>query len=138
MSFQTNVLYWGDNLGILRNRDYFPDGCVDLRVNREAVAAAAESGLLLATELADYLVHKGVPFREAHGTVGRLVRYCLQRRKELRTLSLDELRSFSPQFEKDALDALTVDGAVERKAQIGGTARPRVQQRIKALRKALA
>ena len=55
-----------------------------------------------------------------------------------RTLSLDELRSFSPQFEKDALDALTVDGAVERKAQIGGTARPRVQQRIKALRKALA
>ena len=109
-----------------------------LRVNREAVAAAAKSGLLLATELADYLVHKGVPFREAHGTAGRLVRYCLQRRKELRTLSLDELRSFSPQFEKDALDALTVDGAVERKAQIGGTARPRVQQRIKALRKALA
>ena len=109
-----------------------------LRVNRPAIAKAVESGLLLATELADYLVMKGVPFREAHGTTGRIVRHCLQLRKELRTLSLDELHSFAPQFEKDALNVLTVDGAIERKSQIGGTARQRVQKRIKALRKALA
>ncbi len=109
-----------------------------LRVNRAAVALAADSGLLLATELADYLVTKGVPFREAHGITGRIVRHCLDLRRELRTLSLDELRSFAAQFEKDALDVLTVDGAIERKTQIGGTARQRVHKRIKALRKALA
>jgi argininosuccinate lyase len=108
-----------------------------LTVNRAAMAKAAGSGFLLATELADYLVTKDVPFREAHATVGRIVRSCLDRKRELRELTLADLRAFSDRFEKDALDVITVEEAIERKAQIGGTARKRVETRIKALEKQL-
>jgi len=108
-----------------------------LTVRRAAMARAAASGFLLATELADYLVLKGVPFRAAHAVVGRIVRDRLDRGKDLIGISLDELRSFSPAFEKDALDVLSVEGALERKEQIGGTARKRVEARLKALQKEL-
>ena len=108
-----------------------------LTVNRAMLAKAAGSGYLLATELADYLVTKGVPFRQAHVTIGRVVRWCLDRKQDLRDLTLADLRSFSDRFEKDALDVVTVEGVIERKAQIGGTARKRVEARIKALEKVL-
>ncbi|HEV8243661.1 MAG TPA: argininosuccinate lyase [Nitrospirales bacterium] len=108
-----------------------------LTVRRAAMARAAASGFLLATELADYLVLKGVPFRTAHVVVGRIVRYRLDRGKDLIGISLDELRGFSPAFEKDALDVLSVEGALERKEQIGGTARKRVEARLKTLQKEL-
>ena len=108
-----------------------------LTVRREAMACAARSGFLLATELADYLVRKGVPFREAHAVVGRLVRDRMDRGRDLTGITLDELRGFSKAFEKDALDALTVEGALERKDQIGGTARTRVVARLKVVQKAL-
>ncbi len=109
-----------------------------LVVNRLTLAQAAASGFLLATEVADYLVTRGVPFRMAHETAGRLVRYCLDRQMELHDLTLDELKAFSDRFDKDALDVITVEGALERKAQIGGTARTRVEARLKALEKTLA
>jgi argininosuccinate lyase len=108
-----------------------------LRVNRAALAEAVESGFLLATELADYLVTRGVPFREAHAVTGRIVRACLDEGRDLRDLTLTELRAFSDRFEKDVLDVVTVEGAIERKAQVGGTARKRVEARLKALEKAL-
>ena len=108
-----------------------------LTVHRAALARAAGSGYLLATELADYLVAKGVPFREAHHTTGRLVRACLESSKGLHDLTLTDLRMFSEHFEKDALDVLTVEGAIERKGQVGGTARKQVEARLKALEKAL-
>jgi argininosuccinate lyase len=108
-----------------------------LSVRRRAMARAATAGFLLATELADYLVMKGVPFRQAHAVVGRIVRDRLDRGKDLTDIHLDELRSFSPAFEKDALDVLSVEGALERKASIGGTARKRVEARLKALEKQL-
>jgi len=108
-----------------------------LAVNRAVLAKAVGSGYLLATELADYLVTKGVPFREAHTITGRIVRACLDRHQHLRDLTLADLRAFSEHFEKDALDVITVEGAIERKAQIGGTARKRVEARIKTLEKAL-
>jgi len=108
-----------------------------LAVNRAVLAKAVGSGYLLATELADYLVTKGVPFREAHAITGRIVRACLDRHQHLRDLTLADLRAFSEHFEKDALDVITVEGAIERKAQIGGTARKRVEARIKALERLL-
>jgi len=108
-----------------------------LTVRGEAMARAAASGFLLATELADYLVLKGVPFRTAHAIVGRIVRDRLDCGKDLADITLDELRSFSPAFEKDALDVLSVEGALERKLQIGGTARKRVESRLKVLQKEL-
>ncbi len=104
---------------------------------RAALARAAGSGYLLATELADYLVAKRVPFREAHHTTGRLVRACLEKKRGLHDLTLTDLRTFSEHFEKDALDVLTVEGAIERKGQVGGTARKQVEARLKALEKAL-
>lgn len=109
-----------------------------LTVNRDVMGEAAGAGYILATELADYLTGKGVPFREAHRITGRLVRWCLDRKKNLRDLTLADLRGFSPKFEKDALDVLTVEGAIERRAQIGGTARKRVEARLRVLEKALA
>jgi argininosuccinate lyase len=109
-----------------------------LKVNREVLERATASGALLATELADYLVSKGVPFREAHAVTGRIVRFCLDQERDLGDLTLNEIRSFSERFDKDVMDVLTVEGAVERKAQIGGTARKRVEARIKALEKELA
>ena len=108
-----------------------------LTVRRKALAEAASSGFLLATELADYLVLKGIPFRAAHEIVGRVVRDRLDRGKDLADVTLEELRSFSRSFEKDALDMLTIEGALERKAQIGGTARQRVAARLTALEKQL-
>ena len=108
-----------------------------LSVRRAVMARAATEGFLLATELADYLVLKGVPFRQAHAVVGRIVRDRLDRGKDFTGLSLDELRRFSKAFEKDALDVLSVEGALERKAQIGGTARTRVEARLKILQKEL-
>src|SRR5437899_603793 len=108
-----------------------------LTVRREAMARAAASGFLLATELADYLVLKGVPFRTAHAIVGRIVRDRLDHGKGLADITFDELRSYSQAFEKDALDVLSVEGALERKLQIGGTARKRVEGRLKVLQKEL-
>jgi argininosuccinate lyase len=108
-----------------------------LAVNRAALARAVDSGFLLATELADYLVTKGIPFREAHEITGRIVRDCVDGQRDLRDVTLSDLRGYSERFEKDVLDAITLEGAIERKAQIGGTARKRVEARLKVLEKAL-
>ncbi|MFM8552527.1 MAG: argininosuccinate lyase [Nitrospiraceae bacterium] len=108
-----------------------------LTVNRKALAASVDSGFLLATELADYLVTKGMPFRQAHAVTGRIVRACVDRRRDLRDLTLADLRSFSDRFGKDALAVITVEGAIARKAQIGGTAGNRVAARIKTWERAL-
>ena len=118
--------------------ELYADLLKGLSVRRAMMARAAESGFLLATDLADYLVTKGVPFRDVHAIIGRIVRHCLDRHRDLRGLTMTDLRSFSERFEKDALDALTIEGSLERKAQIGGTARKRVQARIRALEKTLS
>lgn len=109
-----------------------------IKVNRSVLRKAAAGGGMLATELADYLVTKGVPFREAHAITGRIVRSCLDRDRELQELTLADLRGFSNRFDRDALHRLTVEGAIDRKSQIGGTARRRVETRIKELEKTLA
>ena len=108
-----------------------------LTVNRAAIARAAESGFLLATELADYLVTKGLPFRKAHEVTGRIVKDCMDDHRDLRDMTLSDLRHYSDRFEKDVLDAITLEGAIERKAQIGGTARKQVEARLKVLEKLL-
>jgi len=109
-----------------------------LKVNRQALKQAVESGLLLATELADYLVTKGVPFREAHSITGRVARASLDRGRDLTLFSLEELRRFSDRIDKSVFERLTVQAAIDRKNQIGSTARGRVEQRIKELERALS
>ncbi|HAP38527.1 MAG TPA: argininosuccinate lyase [Nitrospira sp.] len=108
-----------------------------LVVNTAVLAEAAEGGGMLATELADYLVTQGVPFREAHSITGQIVRFSLEQHRPLQHLTLKELQGFSPRFGQDVLQCLTVRGAINRKNQIGGTARRRVEARIKELEKAL-
>lgn len=109
-----------------------------IKVNREALNQAVQGGGLLATELADYLVLRGVPFREAHAVTGRVVRAALDQNVELTALSLDELRKFSDRIEKDVFGRLTVQSAIDRKALLGGTAKKRVEQRIYELERMLS
>ncbi len=108
-----------------------------LKVNRDVLAQSLESGGFLATELADYLVDRGVPFREAHGITGRIVRSAIEQERELTDFSLEELRAFSDQIERGVFARLTVSAAIDRKRQIGGTARGRVEQRLKELERSL-
>jgi argininosuccinate lyase len=109
-----------------------------LKVNREALKRALQGGGLLATELADYLVERGVPFREAHGITGRIVRAALDKGRDLADLSLEELRGFSERIGKGVFARLTISAAIDRKGQIGGTAHGRVEQRIKELERLLS
>ncbi len=97
----------------------------------EAMRQAAASGFALATELADYLAERGLPFREAHHVVGRLVRYCLEAQKELHQLSLAELQSFHPLFAEDALALTRLESAIHRRRSYGGTAPEAVREAIK-------
>ena len=106
-----------------------------LRVHGETMTEAAGSGYLLATELADYLVKKGVPFREAHEIVGNLVHASIERRRELKDLVLADLQAVSSHFGPDALSYLSLKMAIDRKSQIGGTARKSVEARLKVLEK---
>ncbi len=108
-----------------------------LTVDREAVTRALSGGGMLATELADYLAMKGVPFREAHAITGRIVRWAAEQGRELGDLSVDELRNFSDKFEPSVLRRLTVRGAIDRKAQVGGTAARRVASQLRRWAKVL-
>ena len=108
-----------------------------LKIRAKSMTQAASSGLLLATELADYLVKKGIPFREAHGIVGRLVGDFAEKEEDLSMVTLKHLRSYSTQFTADALKVLTPEGAINRKNQIGGTARKQVEHRLLMLEKQL-
>ncbi|MEW6296690.1 MAG: argininosuccinate lyase [Thermodesulfobacteriota bacterium] len=94
---------------------------------------AARGGFMLATDVADYLVEKGMPFRRAHEVVGTVVRWCLKEHKQLEDLSLAEWRRFSPLFDRDLLPRLTLEAAVDRRRSYGGTARANVQQRLRSI-----
>ncbi|SLM47701.1 Argininosuccinate lyase [Nitrospira japonica] len=108
-----------------------------LKMNREVLEEAVRKGHLLATELADYLVARGVPFREAHAVTGRIVRSAVDSKRELSDFSLEEFRTFSDRIEKGVFTRLSVPAAIDRKAQVGGTARVRVEQRIRELERSL-
>jgi len=102
-----------------------------LRWNPQAMFRAVESGFSLATELADYLAERGLPFREAHHVVGRIVRHCVENGKELRDLSLSELQGFHPLFGQDALPLTRLETAIHRRRSYGGTAPEAVREALK-------
>ena len=109
-----------------------------LRIRRDVLTDALQSGFVLATELADYLVQKGVPFRDAHRVVGQLVRHCTEHKVTLHDLSFADLKTVSPHFSQDALAFLTPEGAIDRKTQIGGTSRKQVVRQMHAWESRLA
>ncbi len=98
----------------------------NVRVNESRAGTAASQGYMNATELADYLVHKGIPFREAHETVGQLVLKAMDRGVELNELSLDELQSAAPLIEADVFETLSLGHTLATKSQPGGTSPERV------------
>lgn len=109
-----------------------------IRYRPEAMRAALAEGFVTATELADYLVTKGVPFREAHEVVGKLVRRCVAEGKRLDELSAVDLSAHDPRLEADALPWLDPEQAVERRNLIGGPARARVIEALAQARRRLA
>jgi len=102
----------------------------NLTVNEETTFAAATKGYLNATELADYLVKKGIPFRTAHETVGNAVLYAISEGKELHELRLDQLQAFSPEIGEDVAGALSLDATLEAKSATGGTSPERVAEAL--------
>ena len=106
-----------------------------LTVKRDTMREAARRGYSTATDLADYLVRKGTPFRDAHEAVGRAVRLCIDSNRDLAELSLDELKDFSAVIEADVFDVLSVEGSVAARDHIGGTAPAQVRKAIKRARK---
>ena len=102
-----------------------------------AMLAAAKKGFINATDCADYLTKKGVPFRDAHAVVGRLVAHCLNENKALLDLTLPELQQFHPAFEADVFDDLSMLACVEKRRIPGAPAPDMVQQAIDWGRKQL-
>lgn len=106
----------------------------NIRLNEESAAIAASKGYMNATELADYLARKGMPFREAHELVGRIVLRAIERGVELQELSLTELQGFSKTIETDVAAALSIENTLSTKSQVGGTARGRVREALAVAR----
>lgn len=101
-----------------------------MRVNREAMGGAVRKGFLNATDLADYLVRKAVPFRTAHHIVGQAVLTCIERQCGLEDLSLDELKTLHPAIESDVYDALSTDSVLRQRNAPGGTGPKSVAKQI--------
>ena len=104
-----------------------------LKVNKERMLAAAQEGFMNATDLADYLVRRGMTFRSAYTLVGRIVRYCLGSHRRIEQLSLKELRRFNPRIEEDVYAFLALDAVIERRRALGGTSSDNVRRRLREM-----
>lgn len=105
----------------------FVDLISGIKVKADAMRAAALQGYATATDLADYLVKKGLPFRDAHETVAHAVRHCEQKGCDLADLSLTDLKQFQALIEQDVFAVLTLEGSVAARSHLGGTAPARVK-----------
>jgi len=115
----------------------FADMMPAVSCNAERMRAAALQGFATATDLADYLVRKGTPFRDAHEVVGKSVAYCVEKSCDLSDLALSELQQFSAAIDSDVFDYLTLEGSVAARDHIGGTAPNQVRSAIAAARQRL-
>ena len=116
----------------------FADMAGGITVKAENMRAAALQGYATATDLADYLVKKGLPFRDAHEAVAHAVRACDIAKCDLSEMSLEKLREFSPLIEQDVFAVLTLEGSVAARDHVGGTAPNQVRAAIARVRKQLA
>ena len=97
----------------------------------------AAGGFTNATDAADYLVGKGVPFRDAHGIIGRLVLYCIEKNTSIDSLSLEELKNVSPVFEEDIFDAVSLKTCVEKRLTLGAPGMEAMKEVIRVNREYL-
>jgi argininosuccinate lyase len=109
----------------------------NLTLKETNIARALQGGFLTATDMADYLVTKGVPFRTAHSQVGQTVRYAEEQAKELSELTLEEIRNFAPLAEADLFEWLTVAQSVNRRLSPGGTASKRAGEALRDVEREL-
>lgn len=109
-----------------------------LECRRERMREAARLGYMTATDLADYLVRRAVPFRDAHEAVGRAVRNAVETGRDLSEMTLDELRAFSPVIENDVFEVLTLEGSVAARNHPGGTAPAQVRAAVARAKARLA
>ena len=115
----------------------FGDMIPSLEPNREVMREAARRGFATATDLADYLVRKGIAFRDSHEIVGKAVAYGVEKKKDLGDMTLSELKQFSDQIDDDVFDVLTLEGSVSARNHIGGTAPDQVRAAVGRAREAL-
>ena len=108
-----------------------------LTFNKDVMAKSARNGFTNATDAADYLVVHGIPFRDAHGIIGRLVLYCIDKNCALDDLSLDEFKQFSPAFEQDIYEAISLKTCVEKRNTIGAPGTKAIERMIAHCEEAL-
>ncbi len=121
---------------LLSTLDVFAGMVRTLRVHGDRTREAAAEGYILATDIADYLVRKGVPFRQAHTIVAELVRYAMEQGKTFPQLSLDEYNRFSPLFDQD-VRSITLESSLAARNLPGGTAPEQVDQALRMARRAI-
>nr|C6E6Y9.1 RecName: Full=Argininosuccinate lyase; Short=ASAL; AltName: Full=Arginosuccinase [Geobacter sp. M21] len=108
----------------------FADMVREMKINPERMEVAAAAGFSTATDVADYLVRKGIPFRDAHEIVGKTVRYCIENEIDIPELSLAEWQLFSGRIEEDIFESITLEASVNARRATGGTALERVRAEI--------
>ena len=112
----------------------FADMVPSIGVKKDNMYAAARQGFSTATDLADYLVRRGLAFRDSHEVVGNAVGFAIEQSRDLSELTLQELKAFSDAIEQDVFEVLTLEGSVNSRNHIGGTAPDQVRAAIKAAR----
>ena len=117
--------------------DVFAPMVATMVANEQAMLVAAKKGFINATDVADYLAKKGVPFRVAYRTVGQIVAKCVKEGKTLEQLTLEEYKSFDSAFEADIYDAIALETCVNRRISAGGTCVSSVEQQISIVRETL-
>ncbi len=114
----------------------FADMIAQMKVKADNMRIAAARGFSTATDVADYCVRKGLPFRQAHEVVGKTVRYCVETGKDIPELSLAEFREFSALIDEDIYDYVTLEASVNARKATGGTAREAVERELARLKDA--
>ncbi len=112
----------------------FADMIAEMKVRADNMRIAAARGFSTATDVADYCVRKGLPFRQAHEVVGKTVRYCVESGKDIPELSLEEFRQFSDLIDEDIYDYVTLEASVNARKATGGTAREAVERELARLK----
>lgn len=108
-----------------------------MKIRKDKMLSGAKGGFTNATDVADYLVKKGLPFRDAHAVVGRIVAYCLDKEKVIDALTMDEFKDFSPLFDSDVYDAISLETCVNQRSLPGGPAVETMKKVIAGYKKAL-
>jgi argininosuccinate lyase len=115
----------------------FAEMIAEMTIKSEQMRIAAGRGFSTATDIADYLVRKGLPFRNAHEVVGKTVRYCIENSKDIPDLTLAEFQQFSTDIDADIFGYITLEASVNARKATGGTARSAVEKELSLARQAL-